>query len=153
VSSSVEACPSTVTRIGNAARVGRGGREAAGVAGGEKIVRAASAEKLKSPEHDPRSATARRYRGVQCTPTSTRAFLARNGEFECRGVPLDRDAHRKRRARQSRRSRSGGCRGVVKGEYARPVMKNRKVPSTIRDPRTARSRAPRGCRRLPRARP
>ena len=33
VSSGVEACPSTVTRIGNAARVSRGGREAAGVAG------------------------------------------------------------------------------------------------------------------------
>ena len=49
-------------------------------------------------------------------------------------MPLDRDAHRKRRARQSRRSRSGGYRGVVKREYARPVSKNRKVPSTIRDP-------------------
>ena len=32
-SSSVEACPSTVARIGNAARVVRGGREAAGIAG------------------------------------------------------------------------------------------------------------------------
>ncbi len=49
-------------------------------------------------------------------------------------MPLDRDAHRKRRSRQSRRSRSGGCRGVVKREYARPVSINRKVPSTIRDP-------------------
>ena len=50
-------------------------------------------------------------------------------------MPLDRNAHRKRRARQSRRSRSGGYRGVAKREYARPVSKNRKVPSTIRDPR------------------
>ena len=50
-------------------------------------------------------------------------------------MPLDRDAHRKRRARQSRRSRSGGYRVVVKREHAWPVSKNRKVPSTIRDPR------------------
>jgi hypothetical protein len=58
-------------------------------------------------------------------------------------VPLDRDAHRKRRARQSRRSRSGGHRGVVKRDYARPVSINRKVRArfAIREPRGLERRA------------
>ena len=41
----------------------------------------------------------------------------------------------------------------MKRELAQPVLKNRKVPSTIRDPRTAWSRAPCRCCRPPRARP
>ena len=56
-------------------------------------------------------------------------------------MSLDRDAHRKRCTRQPRRSRSGGYRGVVKRDYARPVLKNRKVPSTIREPRGLERRA------------
>ena len=87
VSSSVEACPSTVTRIGNAARVSRGGREAAGVAGGEKRVRAASYEKLKSPEHDPRSANRAVSSAARVSPSTTRASMTFDRVLRARGRP------------------------------------------------------------------